>query len=318
MSETNEATENQNVSPEVEQTEDTQTESQPETTKEQVQSLIKKFKLKVDGQEFEEEIDLGNEAQIIKKLQLAAAAQKRMAEAQDTKRKAYDIIQAFEQDPGSILKRLGDKGYQTAEQILLDKMQQEMMTPEQREMAQMKAELEEFRRAKKEAEEKAEAEKLSALETKYAQEFQDKIMSAVDKSGLPKTPEIAKRMAYLLQKNLEHGLDLDANDLAEQARSEILGVINSITKDAQAEQLLGLLGQDVWKKVDRYRVAELKKKQLGGSPSKSLTQSSYKPRSKDNKPMSWDEWNEQINERLKSQSQFSVDFYLVVPQNSNY
>ena len=279
---------------------DAQTESQTTEQKaEQVQAMLKKFKLKVDGEEIERELDLNDEQSLVRELQLAAAAKKRMAEAQEAKRKAYEIMQAVDGDLTGFLKK-HPKGHEVAEQLLLEKIQQEMMTPEQRQLAELQAKLERYERAEKEAQEKAEAERISQLEAKYAQEYQQKIIGALDKSGLPKTPELARRMAFLLQKNMELGLELTAEDLAQEARNEVLGLIGSLTKDADAVQLLSLLDKEALKKIDKHRVSELKKKQLGGSPNKSLTQSTYKPSPRQQKAMSWEDWQDEVNKRIKS------------------
>lgn len=278
--------------------EQSETQEQKEEQK-QVQAMLKKFKLKVDGQEIEREYDLNDEASLVKKFQLAEAAQKRMAEAQEAKRKAYELMQMVDGDLTGFLKK-HPKGHEVAEQLLLEKMQQEMMTPEQRQMAELKGQLEKYQRAEKEAQEKAEQERIQQLEAKFAQEYQQKIISALEKSGLPKTPEMGKRMAYLLQKNIELGLDLDADDLALAARTEVLGLFGSLTKGADPETLLQLLDKETLKKIDKHRVQELKKKQIGGSPSKSLTQSSYKPSPRSSKVMSWDDWQEEVSKRIKS------------------
>ena len=51
-------------------------EQAPEKISQETQKLIKKLKLKVDGEEIEEEIDLNDEARLVKELQLARAAKK--------------------------------------------------------------------------------------------------------------------------------------------------------------------------------------------------------------------------------------------------
>lgn len=302
MSDESQSVESQPESTEPEiQSQEVATETEaPQTEAQHVQSLLKKFKLKVDGEEIEEEIDLADEERLVRELQLAKAAKKRMAEAQEAKRKAYEIAQAFEQDPASILRRLGDKGYEYAEQVLLEKLQREMMTPEQRQLAEMKAKLEQYEKMEAEQKRQQELAQQQALEAKIAQEYQQKIISALDKSGLPKTPEMAKRMAYLLQKNMELGLDLDAEDLAQEAKNEVMGLIGSLSKDADAEKLLALIGKENLKKIDKHRVQQLKQKQIGGSPSKPLTQGSLPRRGEQKRQMTWEEWQEETEKRIKS------------------
>src|SRR5574343_645073 len=118
-----------------EQTQENSQEIKNEEQKAQ-EKLLRKFKLKVDGEEIEEEIDLNDTDRLAKELQLARAAKKRMAEAQMSKRQAYELAQMLEKDPAALLRKMGDKGYDYAEQLLLEKIQREMMTPEQRERSE--------------------------------------------------------------------------------------------------------------------------------------------------------------------------------------
>ena len=298
-----ESTEVESSQPET--TDDVETQDQPQQVSQeeqkQVQSMLRKLKLKVDGEEIEEDYDLGNEAQLIKDLQLARAAKKRMAEANEAKRKAYEIAQEFENNPGSILERLGDKGYEAAEQLLLKMIQRKMMTPEQRELNDTRARLERYEAQEKAQKERIENEQREAMESKIAQEYQTKIISALEKAGLPRTPKMAVRMAELLKQNLALGLDLTPDELAEEAKKETLGYLSALSKDATAEQLLNLIGKDNYKKLNKWQMEQLKQKQFGKeNPSKSLTQSSYKSRSGSNKPKSWEEWQAEVSQRLKT------------------
>lgn len=49
--------------------------------------MKKKFQLKVDGEDIEEEVDFSDEEGMKSRLQLARAAKKRMAEAREEKKK---------------------------------------------------------------------------------------------------------------------------------------------------------------------------------------------------------------------------------------
>jgi hypothetical protein len=280
--------------------EQVQSEAPPKELEKQIQNMKRKFLLKVDGEEFEEEFDLADEESLKRELQLARAAKKRMAEAQDAKRKAFELVQGFEKDPASILKRLGPKGYEYAEQVLLEKLQNEMMSPEQRKLAEYEAKIkqyEDLERSQKEEQEKAQQQ---ALETKHAEHYQKVIIEALDKSGLPKTPDMAKRAAYLLQKNLELGLDLDASDLVSEMKKDVLSMVKGLVGSAEGDQLLEILGQDTAKKIRRHDIQTIKQKQLNGV--KPIYQGSPAPQTSKKKGyVSFDEWQEEVSRRLQSQ-----------------
>ncbi len=271
---------------------------EPQTEAVPTPAQLRKYKLKVDGEELEEEIDLNDETAMTTKLQLAAAAKKRMTEALDQKRKAYDIIKAFEENPESMLQRLGPKGREIAEKFLLEQLKGEMMTPEEKEML----ELREFKKKyTEEQEKKKQLEEMTAREKQeyqIAQDFQTTIISALQKTGLPKSPELVKRTAYILKKNLELGLDLTPEQLAAEVKMETLGYLKSIVADADGESLLNLLGTDMAKKIRMHDVAKLKEKQ-GEVYQRQTAKSQSQPR-KESRPMSMDEWKAEVEARLKS------------------
>jgi hypothetical protein len=227
-------------------------------------SQKEKFKFKIDGEEIEEEYDLSDKERLRTDLQLSKAAKKRMAEAQADKRKAFEIIQKFEADPKSMLQRLGPKGRAIAEEYLLSQIQDEMLTPEQKELRDLKKQNETYKekeeREKKEAEEKV----LLQRETEYAQKFQDTIIQALSKSSLPKTPEMVKRMAGMMKKNLEFGLELTPDELAAEVKSDLTSIFKSVVADADGDQLIALFGADVANKIRKSDLKRLTERQSTG------------------------------------------------------
>lgn len=249
----------QELESESQSTDTNEEEKQTEATK--TQSLIRKLKLKVDGQEIEEDYDLSNEEQLIRDIQLARAAKKRLAEAQEEKRKAYEIAKQFDQDPETLLRRLGPKGYELAEKILIEKMQDEAMTEEERAYLKMKTE---FEALKKEKEERDLSEKQRVEQEqdfKVAQQMQATIIDALKKAGAPSSPKAVQRMAQIFKNNLAIGLDLDVNDLAMEYKKEFLSDTTSILKDMTTEQMLEYLGEAKMKEIREMDFRRLRSKQ---------------------------------------------------------
>lgn len=262
-------------------------------------SLKEKFKLTVDGEEIEDELDWNDKDAIKQRLQLAAAAKKRMGEASEAKRKAYEIVSQFEKDPQSMLKRLGPKGREIAEQYLLADIQEQMLSPEEKESRDAKRERDELKKEKEErlAKEKSDIE--SKKEFELAQGFQNTIITALEKSGLPKSPELVKRMAKIMHKNLDYGLDLTPDELVVEVKKETTSTLKSIIANADGEQLIALFGEDIAKKIRMADVKKLKEKsgqlfpESGGNKGGGLDV----PKN-DSKPMSMDEWKAEVNRRI--------------------
>lgn len=225
---------------------------------------LKKFKLKVDGQELEEEIDLNDEETIKRHLQMSKASQKRMSEAAQIRRQAEEIVGMFKGDLKSVLKQSDKLGKtpaqvrQELEDYFSEILQDEMLSPEQktiREAQRIVRENEE--RSKKETEQK-EAAVRAQLEQQYAQDYDKKITEALSSSGLPKTPKTVKRMASLMSQNLNLGLDLEPKDLVQLVREDYLSEIKELFGATDGDTLLKLLGNDVANKIRKSDLARLK------------------------------------------------------------
>ena len=258
------------------------------------QEMKRKYKLKVDGQEFEEEIDLNDEEGMKRRLQLSRAADKRMSEAKADKKKAFDIIKAFEEDPESMLKRLGPKGREIAEKYLLSQIQDEMMSKEEKELRDLRRENETFKQAQEREKKDRESQAISKKEHEYAESFQQTIITALNKSGLPKTPELVKRMANVMAKNLEHGLELTPDDLVIEVKNDITALLKSVIGDADGEHLVAMFGEDVANKIRRSDIKKLQERQSQVHQPRTQQRDTQSKSQAPQKKMSLDEWRESL------------------------
>lgn len=225
-------------------------------------TLKKKFKIKVDGQELEEELDLNDEDTIRRHLQMSKAAQKRMQEAAKERQKAERFIRQLKEDPISVLTNpdLGVNFRDIAEQYLAQQLEAEIMSPEQRKVMEAERiirEKEEQTRKTREAEEQAQ---LEQLQEHYAQDYQKKITQALSESGLPKTRNTVKKMAYFLHQNVKFGLDLTPKDLAAMVKEDYIRDIQDLFGSTDGDTLLGILGDDISNKIRKSDLNRIKTK----------------------------------------------------------
>jgi hypothetical protein len=273
--------------------------AQPETKAESqapAQSFKEKFKLKVDGEEIEEEIDWNDKATLTKKLQLARAAEKRMGEAGSVKAQALQIIKAFESGDISLLQK-HPKGREIAEAFLMSQIESEMLTPEQKKAREDETELQRYRREEKERKDGEISAAQAKRESELAQGFQKTIIDAIEKTGLPKSTELVKRMAGLLLKNNKLGLDLTADELAAEVKTETTGLLKSIVGQATGAQLIEMFGPELAKQIRKHDIDNLKAKQFG-QPNKS---SNPPPPATPAKGfLTTDEWKADLDNRIKN------------------
>ncbi len=264
--------------------------------------LSRAIKLKIEGQEYEEKLpfdfDPDNKEQVeyLKRhLQMSKVASKRMNEASVTRKQAEQFIQALQQDPMAVLgndKIMGQAKFrQLAEQFLAQQLEAEMLSPQEKQVKEREAKLRRYEEQEKQTKADAEAKQAQAMEEHYAQEYQKTIISALETTSLPKNAFTVKRMADLMQKNLQHGLELEPSMLAkivkEDYQKELVGLIGG----SDAEQILAMFGDDVANKIRKADLAKLKAGQFQSkAPSNQVVPNQPKP---NGQPLSMSEWRRQ-------------------------
>lgn len=260
-------------------------------------SFKEKFKLKVDGEEVEEEVDWNDKATLTKKLQLARAAEKRMGEASKVKTQALQIMKAYESGDMSILKN-HPKGREIAEAFLLSQLEDEMLTPEQKTQREREAKLKKYEEKDLKDQEDQKTQAQTKREAELAQGFQKTIIDAIEKTGLPKSPDLVKRMAGLMQKNLKLGLELTAEELAAEVKTDTLSILKSVVGSATGAQLIEMFGPDLAKQIRKHDIETLKSKQVNGfTPKKTDIPQNETPQKG---YMTTDEWKADLERRVKS------------------
>lgn len=282
----------------------TEIQNTPEQTPESTpvtQANKKKFKLKVDGNEEEMELDLNDEVALTRHLQMSKVAQKRMNEAALTRKQAEQFIQALQNDPMRVLsnpKLMGEEKFQKiAEEFLARKIQEQMMSPEEKRQREMEERLRNYEEQDKQTREKAEQEQVQQLQAHYQEQYTKTITEALETSNLPKNPFTVKRMAQLLQQNIKHGLELEPKHLAQLVREDYQREIASLIGSSNPEQIISMFGEEVTNKLRKHDLDNLRQK---------LTHDSIRntTRQVDNqvdqaKPRKWSDFNEEMKKKIK-------------------
>lgn len=265
----------------------------------EVKSMKEKFKLKVDGEDFEEELDWNDKEAVKNKLQLAHAAKKRIGEAKTEKQKAMEILKAFED--GTLLSK-HPNARKLAEDLLMAQIQEDMLDPKDKEIRDLRSKNEKYEMTEKQKTEAIRKEAAAKKEFAIAQDFQNTIIEALNKSGLPKTPKLVQRAADLMSKNLDLGLTLTIDDLVTELKGETTNSLKSIIKDADGEQLIAMFGEDLAKKIRKYDLKKLQESQgKVFQNGKKPTGEAPRPQA-DKQYMTPDEWNEEVNRRVAAAS----------------
>jgi hypothetical protein len=285
----------------------------------------KKFKVKVFGEELERELDLKNEDELKGMLQKAMAFEKRSG---DLSKKEKEIQAFMDQVKQADLVQLAKlKGLnesqleEMAAQLLLKRIEQEQMSPEQRELHQLKMEkaqreqmemsskkdilqeLSKYMELPANAAQYPKEQLIQALESKkaeytQAEESLDKeIAQAWGESGLPKTKTFVTQIAQELYGSSMRKQDLTPKEAAAIVKDNWHRDVKETLDQMDAQAIHELLGEAVLKKIRKYDVDRISNRTSG-----SVTQKgpAHKPASQTkNKQLTEQEWAEHMD-RLRA------------------
>lgn len=280
-------------------------EGQEGQTQAEIKSMKEKFLLKVDGEEFEEEIDLANKEDLKRRLQLAHAARKRMEsakaameQANKEREQSLKLMKMLNENPEEVLAKIGPKGLEAAKNLIRKQIMEERMTPQQREYRDRMAELERYKAQEKKAKEDAEAQEAEARIDHYRKELEAEIIETIKASKLPVNAANVGMVAEVRKKVLDAGLDLSFSEIVQEVKKRARANLLAMMGDGDGDAIIELLGDDA---VKRVRKADIKRltaptSDLFGDRPKAKEEA---PRPKDARPLSIDEWREQVNKRVQ-------------------
>jgi len=251
-------------------------------TPEEVKEEIRKFLVKVDGEEKEIE-----ESELIRGYQTRAAADKRFREAADLRKRVEELASIFKTDPRKVLREEGIDERALAEEILGEIIEDEILTPEEK-AAKAQARKEAAERRERDERlakfEKAEAER--AQKELQDQEFKA-LNSALATHNLVATPEVKARLQAYVDEAHRINKPVTWEDAVIWTKEDLEKSKASTLGSTDAETLLRLLGPD---KV-RELAAQLTKDKK--DPKKVASTPGTQPKSarskKKRKFKSWDE-----------------------------
>lgn len=210
------------------------------------------FKVKIDG--VEEEL---TKDQLIRYAQMGKSGQKAMQERAELRKSIESFIEALKANPESVLEEdLGLNMDEIAQRRLARRLEEEALSPEEKERRALKKELEEIKsRYAKEKEEQERAAYESEV-AKYEAELETQVTEAFEKHQLPKKPIFLSRMADLLEEAYSRNLNVTPVQIAAAIKEDWLNETKSALGAFDDDALESMLGSEI---VSRLRKSQLKK-----------------------------------------------------------
>lgn len=133
----------------------------------------------------------------------------------------------------------------------------ESLTEEQRELKRFREDAKKRDETAKEQKAREDAEALQKSTQQHRETFQKQIISALDASGLPKTPFYAARMAFHMQQNMKQGWEAPQEMIVEAVKNEHNQIFNQIAS-LPPEEAIRVLGNDFVNKLRAYDLQKLR------------------------------------------------------------
>lgn len=229
----------------------------------EIKEAIKKWKLKSGKQERE----VTSESELVRLAQLGMGAHEKFEQAAKTRKQAEEVLDIIQKNPAEALSKLGFDVRKLAEDFLAQKIQEEMLSPEQKKVKSMEEELKKYKSEKEDFEKQQREAQISTLQTQYEVDIQSKIISAIDAHKLPKNPKTVARFAEYMLQGVENGVDYDPKDLAPRIRRDLEDEHRHMYRDSGVEEILKILGEDTLKKIRQYELQKVKGKTVSNATS---------------------------------------------------
>ncbi len=262
-------------------------EGNPSDNKEQkkqeaeIKKALKSYELKVNGKSKKIDIDMDNDDEVKKYLQKALASDEKFQEASTYKKQAEQLVEMLQKNPLSILKNpaLGLDIRKLAEQVLLEDLEEQQKSPEQKKMEEYEKKLKAYEEEKTRIEEERKRMQLEEATKRQYEEVETSMISALEKADLPAEPFFVRRVADIWASAVESGWeDAKLEDIMPYVENRLRNDFQSvIKKNADPDKLEKLIGKDV---LDGYRKSKVSKMKKTPTTAGQMAQSTAKVDSK--------------------------------------
>lgn len=253
---------------------------------------LNKLKLKVDGQDYEESLpfELPDDPEVLaymtKQLQMSKMAQKRAKSYSDLENNVNGFIEELQKNPRKVLSdpRFGIDLKKIAVEMIEEEINNSKKSPEQLKAEQLESELKELKESRDKEKKTSEEREFERLQQQESERYDVSMSRALEKSDLPKSPYVVKKMADYMLLGLQAGKDLSPEDVLPLVREEILEDIKSMFAVMPADVVEGIIGKDTIGKIRKKQVENAKKAAAQGPRSGVTETGKTTSKSADGKP----------------------------------
>lgn len=226
-----------------------------DTMSEAAQEAIRKYKVKIAGEE--REVD---EKELLRGYSHQQAANKILQEGKAAKKQAEEFIMMMK-DPQKfyeVAQQLGHEPRTLAEKYLAAQLEDELLDPRDRKIKEYERKLAETEARERAEQETKENQVREALKAKYAKDYSDQFVGALQESGLPPTKPMVAEMAKYIARSAKMGFEMTAQEAARLVKEDVQNLHQRLVGEADGDSLIQLLGESVANKIRKYDMGKVK------------------------------------------------------------
>lgn len=238
------------------------TPAEQKAAKKMLKELQIKYNGKVEKMSLPFEIPDDEESRnfMTKHLQMSKQGNVKAQEYNQLESEVRSFIEELRKNPRKVLTdpSIGIDLKKMAAELIEEEIANSQKTPEQLEKEKLEAELKAMKEEREKEKEESKKREFERIQQESFERYDMMITQALDKSDLPKSPYVVKKMADYMLMGLQQGIDVTAEDVLPLIRDEIQGDLKEMFAVMPEEVIEAIIGKDVFTRVRKKNIAAAK------------------------------------------------------------
>jgi len=261
--------------------------SSTEMVKDAAKEAAARQKFKIDGKEVEDtEVEAA-----WREYQKGKAGDAKLREASALRKQAENFL-AMMKNPEhfyEVAAKLGHDPRALAEKYLAAQLEDELLDPREKEFRAAKRKLKEFEDMETKRKASVEAQRHAALKDKYAKDYSEQFVAALEESKLPATKGMVSKMAKYVHDSAKIGFKMTPSEAAQLVKEDLEKEHQNLWADADGESLIKLFGEQAANKIRKWDTGRIRNPESGLKTPTEQAEQSHTRRTPD-KRLSPAEW----------------------------
>ncbi|SRR6266700_2944568 len=226
----------------------------------EIKKALKTLKLKVDGKEQSVEFDPNDDEFLTRELQKSRAFEKRASDYSQLEKEVRSFIEQLQKDPRKVLSdpSIGIDIKKLAASVIEEEIANSQKSPDQLEREKIAKELKDLKAEREKEKEEAQKKEFERIQEREFERYDTLMTQSLEKSDLPKSPYVVKKMADLLMMGIQAGVDVTPDDVLPLVREEIQSDLKQMFAVMPDEVIEKIVGKDIFTRIRKKNVLKAK------------------------------------------------------------